>query len=469
MQNDEQYSRRVFLKQLAATSAFATTALPAVSASRVHKLRRRRPPRPVSANDRIRLATIGTGIIGFIDTRTALQVPGVELVAAADLYDGRLVHVKEVFGNEVFTTRDYREVLARSDVDAVIISTPDHWHAKITIAALNAGKHVYCEKPMVQKLEDGYRVIEAQRKTKKLLQVGSQYASSLIYEKAKELFESGAIGELNLVQVSYNRNSAIGAWQYSIPPDASPETIDWDRFLGDAPKRPFDPIRFFRWRNYRDYGTGIPGDLYVHLFTGIHLVLSSKGPVQVLSTGGLRYWQDGRDVPDVMLGLYDYPATDTHPGFTLSLTTNFADGGGGGSSFRFIGNEGVMTIEHGGVTVTRRAPQPPTEKEIVEGYNSVFTFSEAMQKKFVEEYRASHAGKPARPQLDSSSEYKAPESYDDRFDHFTNFFEAIRHGRPVLEDAVYGFRAAAPSLLTNKSYLDRRVYEWDPVKMKVAS
>src|SRR4051794_35080894 len=140
----------------------------------------------VSANDRIRIATIGVGGMGSGDTRTALQIPGVELVGVADLYDGRLQHAKEVWGN-ISTTRDYREILARPDVDAVIIATPDHWHAKITTDALAAGKDVYCEKPMVQKISQGKTVIDAQKKTGKILQIGSQYASSLVFQKAREL------------------------------------------------------------------------------------------------------------------------------------------------------------------------------------------------------------------------------------------------------------------------------------------
>ena len=173
----------------------------------------------------------------------------------------------------------------------------------MAVDAMNAGKDVYVEKPMVQQLEEGLRIVDAARQTGRILQVGSQHASSIVYAKARDLFRAGAIGELNMVEAWINRNSPIGAWQYTIPPDASPQTIDWDRFLGRAPKRPFDPVRLFRWRNYRDYGTGIPGDLFVHLFTGIHFVLDAKGPTRVIASGGLRYWNDGRDVPDVMLAL----------------------------------------------------------------------------------------------------------------------------------------------------------------------
>jgi predicted dehydrogenase len=185
------------------------------------------------------------------------------------------------------------------------------------------------------------------------LQVGSQRVSSIIYEKARDLLKSGAIGDVNLIEAWWDRNSAIGAWQYSIPPDATPENIDWDRFLGAAPKRPFEPVRLFRWRNYRDYGTGVAGDLFVHLFSGMHYITGSLGPTRVFATGGLRFWKDGRDVPDVMLGLYDYPRTDQHPEFTLALRVNFVNGAGETSGFRFVGSEGLMTVGNG-VTVTKQ-------------------------------------------------------------------------------------------------------------------
>lgn len=419
--------------------------------------------RPVAANDKIRLALIGAGGRGMDITSTALRAPGVVLVAVADVYQGRLIRSKEVWGQQLMTTRDYREILSRSDIDAVIIATPDHWHSQISIDAMNAGKDAYCEKPMVQQIEEGHRVVEAAKKNNRIYQVGSQRVSSIIYQKAREVLAAGAIGKLNMIEAWWDRNSAIGAWQYSIPPDASPETVDWDRFLGRAPKHPFEPIRLFRWRNYRDYGTGVAGDLFVHLFSGMHYVVGATGPTRVMATGGLRFWKDGRDVPDVMLGLYDYPETRNHPAFNLFLKVNFADGGGETSEFKFIGDEGVMVISGSGLSIAKR------QKEKEPGF-TIETFPEAIQKKFVEEYRKQYPTRKGtdRMRLDSGDTYSVGRNYDDTYDHFVNFFAAVRSRQPVTEDAAFGFRAAGPALLSNLSYFNNRIYQWDPEAIRIS-
>ena len=464
-------NRRDFLKLAAASTAGAGLA-PTVfgkSRTRTHVLQpqRKEPARPVAPNDRIGLATIGMGIIGFIDTNTALRVPGVEMVAAADCYDARLAHAKEVYGQSLFTTRDYREILARDDVDAVIVSTPDHWHVPIAKAALEAGKAVYCEKPMIHDLSEGPTMIEAQKETGGVLQVGSQFASDILYEKVKELHDSGAIGEINMVEAAFNRNSAIGAWQYSIPPDVTEEEIDWDMFLGDAPDHPFDPVRFFRWRNYWDYGTGVAGDLFVHLFTGIHKGLTAIGPNEIVAKGGLRFWTDGRDAPDVILGLFDYAETEHHAPFTMSLQSNFVDGSGGASYFRFIGSEGVIEVGNSSLKVSSSPRRPPPLEQLVEGYNSVQTWSKEKQEKFKQWYQEEHPAAPVAPALGSSEEFQVPDGYDARYDHFTYFFDAARGGKPTYEDAVFGYRAAAPALMSNLSYLDNKIYKWDPEAMEL--
>lgn len=459
-------SRRRFLK-IAAASGAAAGFGPAVFTSKTETLRP--PEKHVAANDRVNLALIGSGIIGFIDADTALRVPGVEIVAAADLYDSRLCHAREYYGQDLFTTMEYREILARDDVDVVIVAVPDHWHAQIAVDAMEAGKDVYLEKPMVQDLAEGHRIIEAQRRTNRVVQVGSQFKSDILYEKARELYESGAIGTLNMVNAQYNRHDSIGAWQYSIPPDVSEEHIAWETFLGDAPPRPFDPKRFFRWRNYRDYGTGIPGDLFVHLFTGINHVVSSNGPVQAFARGGIRYWHDGRDVPDVILALYEYPETDAHPDFTLSLQSNFADGSGGGTRFEFIGSEGVISVDGSGLRLSQSPLREPSLDSLVEGYNSVYTWCEEERAAFAEHWKVEHPGPQMSHDMDQVQEFDVPSGYDARYDHFVDLFDAVRNGTSVVEDPTVGFRAAAPALLANKSYFDDRIYRWDPDAMELVS
>lgn len=407
---------------------------------------------PTAANDRVQLALIGAGIQGVGDTTTALRVPGVELVAVCDLYTGRLDKAKERWGQQIVTTRDYREILARPDVDAVIIATPDHWHRQIAVDALDAKKAVYLEKPMVQSLGEGEAIIAAQRRTGTLLQVGSQGMSSLGNEKARELLAAGAIGTLNYAEGFWARNSPTGAWQYPIPQDASPETVDWDRFLGTAPKMPFDPVRFFRWRNYRDYGTGVTGDLFVHLFSSLHFITGSLGPTSVMSTGGLRFWRDGRDAADVMLGMFDYPQSQAHPAFNLSLRVNFADGTAGSTVLRLVGNEGAMDVEWERVTLRR---------------NRVWDASRALQP----EHRHEPEPPPVREmreQLGATTFVADREYKGAHYDHFANFFAAVRGGSaPIVEDAVFGYRAAAPALACNLSYYEKRPIAWDPVAMKV--
>lgn len=415
-----------------------------------------------SANDTIQIATIGLGGMGSGDTVSSVAQPGVKLVAVADVYEGRLTRAKEVYGNQIFTTRDYREVLARPDIDAVIIATPDHWHSRISMDAMNAGKDVYCEKPMVQKVEQGKGVVDTEKKTSRIIQVGSQRVSSVVYQKAKDLIKQGAIGQVNMVEAWWDRNSAIGAWQYTIPPDASPETIDWDRFLGSAPKVPFEPVRLFRWRNYRDYGTGVAGDLFVHLFSGMHFIMGAIGPNKIYSTGGLRFWKDGRDVPDILLGLFDYPATQNHPEFTLALRVNFVSGAGESSGFRFVGSEGILSVANG-VTVAK------TPRESEPGY-TIETFPKAMQDRILKEYREKYPQQRAnsdamRPQTEEK--FLPPRGYSDHLDHHRNFIEAVRTRKPVVEDATFGLRAAGPALLCNVSYFEKKTLLWDPETMTV--
>jgi predicted dehydrogenase len=453
-------NRRNFLKVAgtATTGSLLTGSMRAMASdgATVLQSQQTEPEKPVAANDHIQIALIGAGGQGQSDTKVALQVPGVKLVAVADCYDGRLAHSKELWGADVQTSRDYQEILERKDIDAVIVGTPDHWHKQASVDAMKAGKDVYCEKPMIHLYSDGPEMIEASQKTGRILQIGSQRVSSILYAKAKELLAAGAIGELNMVTARWDRNSSIGAWNYTVPPDASPETCDWPRFLGTAPKIPFNGEQFFQWRKWKAYGTGVAGDLFVHLFSGTHFVTGAKGPTRAMATGGLRFWKDGRDVPDVMLGLFDYPE-----GFNLSLRVNFVDGGEESEGLTFTGSEGTIDIGGNSVTVNR----VPREKE--PGL-MIGTFTDAMQKQILAAY---HEKYPVRPATETTrvgtDRYVAPQGYSDSYDHFRNFFASVRSRQPVVEDAVFGYRAAGAALLSNLSYDHGKIVEWDPVAMKL--
>lgn len=453
-------NRRNFLKNVTAASALLATESIAKPFNIIKDLKK------ISPNDKIRFATIGMGIQGHSDTKAALRsTPDAEFVAAADLYDGRLTRVKEVFGKEVFTTRDYRQILERKDIDAVLIVTPDHWHDHITKASLQAGKHVYCEKPMVHHINEGHSVIDAWKKSGKTMQVGSQRISSASFKEAKRLFQAGEIGEINYVESNNDRFNSIGAWNYSVPTDASLTTLDWDTFLGDAPKVPFDAKRFFRWRNYRDYGTGVAGDLFVHLITGVHFVTGSMGPERILSSGELSYWNDGRDVPDVLVSILDYPKTDIHANFQMVLRVNFANAGAIANNTRIIGTEGQIEFTENNLILTKKKlPKAPG----FGGYDSYNTFSESEQKEFKKQYDAQYPDDTRKAEPAKEVKFEAPKADDAHANHFKDFFDNVKKGSlGVVEDPIFAFRAAAPVLACNESYFSQKIIKWDPVEMKL--
>lgn len=446
-------SRRNFIQKLTTSVVGAAMVPEILHATNHQKIESLRRLHSFSANDNIQIALIGAGGMGTADANTAITVPGVKLVAACDLYDGRLADAKKAYGNDIFTTRDYRDILQRKDIDAVIVATPDHWHKDISVAAMNSGKAVYCEKPMVHDITEGNAVVDAQQKNKVVYEVGSQGVSSLGNEKAKELLAAGAIGKLNYAEGFWARNSPGGAWQYSIPADGSEKTVDWKMFLNKYPDRPFDPKRFFRWRCYKDYGTGVSGDLFVHLFSSLHFITNSKGPQKIMAMGGLRYWKDGREVPDVLMGMFDYGETPEHPAFNLSLRVNFVDGTADSTYLRLVGNEGSMNVEWDKVTLTRNKAYAATDDPL-------------LATKLNKDNPLAYERKKILPP--DATIFKVEDGYKGaHFDHFTNFFTAIRDKKSVVEDSLFGFRAAAPALLCNDSYFTEKPVKWDPVKLKL--
>lgn len=452
--------RRQFLKNLGGSLAVMGLGTEFAQAKQSHILE---STIKTSSNDKIQIGLIGCGIIGHFDTDTALKIDGVELVAVCDLYDGRLERAKEKWGKQIFTTRDYRELLARKDIDAVLICTPDHWHQKIAIDAMNAGKHVYCEKPMVQKIEQGHDIIKTQKATGKVFQVGSQRASSVAVLEAKRLYESGAIGELTYVEAFCDRSDARGAWAYSIPTDASPSTVDFNSFLGSAPKVPYDANRFFRWRNYKDYGTGAAGDLIVHLLTGIHTITSSNGPDKIFSLADLKLWKDGRDAYDIVNAIMNYPKNKIHNKFSVVTRTNLTDGQGKGEfGIKLFGTEGVIDI--GWNTFTLRTLKRHTAPGY-DGYDSYDSFSAKQKEEFKKWYAAKYGDAEVGYTQSKEVPYAAPDGYDDRLDHMLVFFNGVRTGSKIVEDASFGLRAAAPSIACNLSAELQKPILWDPEKM----
>jgi predicted dehydrogenase len=444
--------RRDFLKKLGATGAVAALSPLALSQElQAQQILERDLFFPNDSGKEIGIALIGAGIMGVEDTTTALRHANVKLVAVCDLYQGRLDSAKQRWGDHLFLTKDHQEVLKRKDVDVVIIATPDHWHKQISIDALNAGKHVYCEKPMVHSVKEGMDVINAWKKSGKVMLVGSQGVSSLGNEKAKELLAAGAIGDIVYAEGFWARHSPEGAWQYNVPKDGSEKTVDWKRYVSNTSSQNWDPLRFFRWRNYLDYGTGMSGDLFVHLFSSLHFITNSLGPDKISAMGGLRYWKDGREVPDLLLGTFNYPESTEHPGFNLSLRCNFVDGTSGTTYLRIVGTKGSMDVKW---------------EEVVVKMNS----NAESDDPFLAEQARLRGGNEGRAKIVPPREttYAAEKSYKGaHYDHFANLFHAVRNGGTVAEDPVFGFRAAAPALLCNDSYFQNKFIQWDPKNMKL--
>ncbi len=443
--------RRKFLKKAGIIAAGAVT-IPSIASAKTKPFSIISKSTLYGPADTLNIALIGAGGMGTEDTKTALQHEGIKLTAVCDLYTGRIDRSKKMWGDHIFATDDYKEILRRKDVDVVIIGTPDHWHKQISVDAMLAGKHVYCEKPMVQSVKQGMEVIDAWKKSGVIFMVGSQGLSSLGNEKAKQLLADGAIGDLNYAEGFWARHSPEGAWQYAIPKDASEKTVSWNKYISNTTKRPFDPLRFFRWRNYTDYGTGMAGDLFVHLFSSLHFIANSKGPNEVSAMGGLRYWKDGREVPDVLLGMFQYGEAEEHPGFNLSLRCNFVDGTSGTTYLRLVGSKGSMDVKWEEVVLRRNKAESTDDP-----------FLEAQKLESATAYTARKKMLPPEEIV-----FKAEDGWKGaHYDHFANFFHAIRTKGKVVEDPVFGFRAAAPALLCNDSYAQNKFIKWDPVNMKV--
>jgi predicted dehydrogenase len=401
----------------------------------------------------IRFVIVGTGIRGTDLLKAARQVPTGTCVGAAELYTTRHQAAIEAWGADIPVTGDYRTLFDRKDVDAVLVATSDHLHRRVTLDAVAAGKDVYCEKPMSHSVADGQAMVEAVQGGKRIFQAGSQRVSSVLYAKAREIYQSGRLGEVHSIDAQWNRNSPGGAWVYPVPADASRKTVDWDRFIQDAPPHPFDAVRFFRWRLFADYSSGLGGDLFVHMLSGIFAITGlNSPPVRAMSSGGLYHYKDGRDFPDFLETIYDFPGPDGPIQVHVHCNQNNNDND---ERISFFGSTGTLVVTGSTVTFT---PQNVTPRFDSYGWNGM---TNEQRQKGMEQWKAEHpapAVPPAAPEVET---FTLPRGYNDTADHIANFYRAINTRQHVVEDEVFGHHAAIGCHMANYSYFHRTIAKWD--------
>jgi predicted dehydrogenase len=425
----QQVSRRTFLRTASAATAAAAAA--GWARSPVFALA---PPRVIGANDRINIGFIGVGkhatgrgLHHLNLLKGHVQDWNIQPTALSDIYDGYITNARKAFPfSDSQIHRDYRKLLESKDVDVVWICTPEHWHAIQAIEAMEAGKDVFLEKPMSRYAEEALKVLEATRRTKRVLQVGSQGCSDPKWARANELIKAGKIGTLLWAQGSYCRNNPGGEWNYAIEKEATPQTLDWDKFLGPAPKRPFDPERFFRWRKYWDYSTGIVSDLFPHRFHPLMKALGVAWPTRVVSTGGQynpRSKKD-RDVADTVHVLAD-----------------------------FMGEAGPYTVLLAGCTENERGLDDVIHGQkanILLGGNSIELRPERPFSEEIEPLKENIGGERDEP-------------------HQKNFLDCVRSRQTPNCDAELAARVQVTISLAERAYRENKCMTFDPATMKISA
>jgi len=445
------YSRRKFLG-ISAAAAGASLATKAILLTPEPLLA---SPPPVPASDRLRFGMIGIGMQGSGLLTESITLPGVECAAACDLYDGRHTLAKEIVRPDLPVTRRYQELLADKNIDCIVAAVPDHWHKQVVVDAVSAGKDIYCEKPMSHSAADGVAMVEAAKRTGRIVQIGSQRVSSLVCKKAKEMVAQGTLGDLMMVEGWLGRNDPTGAWEYPPPTDLSPQTVDWDTWQGNVPKRPFDPYIFARWRCWKEYGTGVAGDLLVHLVSGMMFILNmNEAPQQAMSLGGILRFKDGRNMPDVHATLFKYGEIPVY--MRLNLGTDMPE------TYRFQGSKGILEVTEFGLSYT-----PQTGKDSGPSYYDS-GFPHEMRAAYEKKWHEENDPKLGQEPMLEAMTFRGPD-FDDMKPHLWNFFEAVRSRKPVVEDAVFGHHAALACHMANESYFRKTAVSWDEASKIIKS
>lgn len=337
------FSRRDFLQTSAALSAAALLATPA---------------RAFGPNDTIRIGLLGCGGRCRHLLKSLVKVPGVKITAMSDVWDESFKQTKSFVDEQAFVTKDFREVLDRKDIDAVLIASPDHWHVPMTVAACQAGKDVYVEKPLTHDLAEGKLVLEAGEKSKRIVQVGTQQRSMPHIAHARELIQAGKIGQVLKVRMSWNRNADRVRRN---PLGVDPNSVDWKKFLGSAPDQPFDEYRFRNWRWFWDFGGGIFTDLMVHWVDVAHWCLNLAHPVEAVSIGDHVVSKDVWETPDTVQTLMKYPGdVQMHFEGTFSNANRAA-------MIEFLGTEATIYIDRGGMILTPERKSKLMPEEMILG------------------------------------------------------------------------------------------------------
>lgn len=427
-------SRRQFMRGLTVAGAALGMVGPAIARGRVR-----------GANDRINLALIGAGSRGTWITKKFAKIGAEEnlaqVVAVCDVYQKRVNENKALHNCDGYL--DWHEVIHRSDVDAVIIATPDHWHATIALAALESGKDVYVEKPMCHTIDEARRLVEKVRATKRVLQVGSQTTSAPQWWRAKQAIADGAIGQMVMSQGSYHRNSMEGEWNWPIDPDASPDGkgenfIDWKTWLGPAPKRAWDADRYFRFRKYWDYSGGIATDLFFHVAAPLNVCWPEpQFPSKVMAAGGICVFKDSREVPDTFHLMGEYAA-----GHSVVLSSSMANSQHIPGLIR--GHLGtIIMVDHGKFEgVTDHITLRPEKATIDEAYKAKFGAQES-----------------AFP----------VEQIDVERTHFSNFLNCVRTREKPRLDVETAARAQVLISMAVQSYREGRTLYFNEKTWKVTS
>lgn len=406
-------TRRGFLGNAAAA--------PALAASRV-----------IGANDRINIGIIGVGSKGRGHLRLLLARSrdrgDVRVVAVSDIYSKRR---EEALSRAALDSGrgyvEYQELLARTDVDGVVIATPDHWHATMALDAIEAGKDVYLEKPMTYSIDEARRIAEVVERTGRVLQVGSQHVSDRRYHEAKRVIDEGWIGPVLWAQNTYCRNSLYGEWNYTIDAEGTPETIDWDRFTGTAPARPFSAERFFRWRKYWDYSGGIATDLFYHRLAPLMLMMGKDFPTRVSGHGGI-YVHREREVPDTYATVIEFG------GYLVNLSASMASSAGNtGMPTMVYGHEGAIAFLPGAIEV-----KPEYQ--------------------FAEKFRKSTGSDVLRVEVPPANASAA---------HVGNFLDCMRDRSQPVFDAHFGYQVMTAIRLGVDSYRSGRMIAFNPVSQRV--